>query len=108
MAQLKHSLGLGLLSVTLGLVVFPGRAQDQTVPGAGNATAVALSNKSPMAQSAKEFLLKNIKKIDDASVKAITLDAIANPTTSLAHPPGIQESAKNTILQQLIPAALLA
>ncbi len=45
MTQLKNTLGLGLLSVTLGLVVFPARAQDQTVPGAGNATAVALSNK---------------------------------------------------------------
>src|SRR5260370_11741288 len=107
MAQLKHSLGLGLLSVTLGLVVFPGRAQDQTVPGAGNATAVALSNKSPMVQSAKEFLLKNIKKIDDASVKAITLDAIANPTTCVAHQAGLQQSDKNTILQHLIAAAPL-
>jgi hypothetical protein len=49
MTQLKDTLGLGLLSVTLGLAaVLPARAQDQTVPGAGNATAIALSNKSPM------------------------------------------------------------
>ncbi len=70
MIQLKHTLCLGLLSVTLGLAVLPVRAQDQTVPGAGNATAIALSNKSPMVQSAKEFLLKNIKRIDDASARA--------------------------------------
>ncbi len=48
MTQLRNTLGLGLLSVTLGLAVLPARAQDQTVPGAGNATAVTLSNKSPM------------------------------------------------------------
>jgi hypothetical protein len=107
MTQLKHTLGLGLLSVTLGLVVFPARAQDQTAPGAGNATAVALSNQSPMVQSAKEFLLKNIRRIDDAGVRAITLDAIANPTTCVAHRAGLQESDKNTILQELIAAGLV-
>jgi len=104
MTRLKNTLGLGLLSVTLGLVVFPARAQDQTVPGAGNATAVALSNQSPMVQSAKELLLKNIKKIDDASVRAITLDAIANPTTCVAHRAGLKETDKDAILQKLIAA----
>ena len=107
MTQLKDTLGLGLLSVTLGLVVFPAHAQDQTVPGAGNATAVALSNKSPMVQSAKELLLKNIKKIDDASVRAITLDAIANPTTCVAHRAGLKEIDKDAILQKLIAAGLV-
>src|SRR6266851_782370 len=108
MTQLKDTLGLGLLSVTLGLAaVLPARAQDQTVPGAGNATAIALSNKSPMVQSAKEFLLKNIKRIDDASVRAITLDAIANPTTCVAHRAGLKESDKNAILQNLITAGLV-
>src|SRR5712692_9898501 len=107
MIQLKHTLCLGLLSVTLGLAVLPVRAQEQTVPGAGNATAIALSNKSPMVQSAKEFLLKNIKRIDDASARAITLDAIANPTTCVAHRTGLQESDKNTRLQDLIAAGLV-
>src|SRR6266568_723585 len=107
MTQLKDTLGLGLLSVALGLAVLPARAQDQTVPGAGNATAIALSNKSPMVQSAKEFLLRNIKRIDDASVRAITLDAIANPTTCVAHRAGLKENDKNAILQNLITARLV-
>jgi len=107
MTQLKHTLGLGLLSVTLGLVVFPAHAQDQTVPGSGNATAVALSNESPMVQSAKEFLLKNIKRIDDASIRTITLDAIANPTTCVAHRAGLKDSQKDAILQQLTAAGLV-
>jgi hypothetical protein len=107
MNQLSHTLGLGLLSVTFGLAVFPARAQDQTVPGAGNATAVALSNKSPMVQSAKEFLLKNIKKIDDASVRAATLDVIANPTTCVAHRAGLKEIDKDAILQELLAAGLV-
>src|SRR5467141_834181 len=107
MTQLGNTLGLGLLSVTLGLAVLPARAQDQTVPGAGNATAITLSNKSPMVQSAKQFLLHNINRIDDASVRAITLDAIANPTTCVAHRANLTQSDKNAILQALIAAGLV-
>src|SRR6266581_834781 len=107
MIQLKHTLCLGLLSVTLGLAVLPARAQNQTVPGAGNATAITLSSKSPMVQSAREFLLNNIKRIDDASVRAITLDAIANPSTCVAHRASLKASDKNAILQALIAAGLV-
>src|SRR5260370_36698218 len=107
MTQLRHTLGLGLLSVSLGLAVLPARAHDQTVPGPGNATAVSLSNKSPMVQSAREFLLKKIKRIDDASVRAITLDAIANPTTCVAHRAGLKDSQKDAILEQLMAAGLV-
>src|SRR5216683_1288068 len=107
MTQLRNTLGLGLLSVTLGLAVLPARAQDQTVPGAGNATAVTLSNKSPMVQSAKQFLLNNINRIDDASVRAITLDAIGNPTTCVAHRASLKQTDKDAILQALIAAGLL-
>src|SRR5713101_3869475 len=107
MTQLKHTLSLGLLSVTLGLAVLPARAQDQTVPGPGNAAAIALSNKSPMVQSAREYLLKNIKRIDDASVRAITLDAIANPATCVTHRARLKDNQKDTILQELIAAGLV-
>jgi len=95
------------LSVTLGQAAQPARAADQTAPGAGNATAIALSSKSPMVQSAKEFLLERIKKIDNPTTRAITLDAIANPTTCVAHRAGLTESQKDTILQELVAAGLV-
>ena len=107
MSQLRNTLCLGLLSVTLGLAAQPARAADQTVPGAGNATAIALSSKSPMVQSAKEFLLERIKKIDNATTRASTLDAIANPTTCVAHRAGLTESQKDAILQELVAAGLV-
>src|SRR2546422_7833872 len=107
MSQLRNTLCLGLLSVTLGLAAQPARAADQTVPGAGNATAIALSSKSPMVQSAKEFLLERIKKIDNATTRASTLDAIANPTTCVAHRAGLTESQKDAILQELTAAGLV-
>src|SRR5437667_12300663 len=107
MSQLRNTLCLGLLSVTLGLAAQPAREADQTVPGAGNATAIALSSKSPMVQSAKEFLLERIKKIDNATTRASTLDAIANPTTCVAHRAGLTESQKDAILQELTAAGLV-
>ena len=107
MTQLKHILCLGLASVTLGQAAQPARAADQTVPGPGNATAITLSSKSPMVQSAKEFLLERIKKIDNPTTRASTLDAIANPTTCVAHRAGLTESQKDTILQELVAAGLV-
>src|SRR3989442_3496830 len=107
MSQLRNTLCLGLLSVTLGLAAQLARATDQTVPGAGSATAIALSSKSPMVQSAKEFLWERIKKIDNATTRAITLDAIANPTTCVTHRAYLTESQKHAILQELIAAGLV-
>jgi hypothetical protein len=108
MTKLKYSLYLGLLTVTLtGLLGQPAWGADQTVPGAGNAAAVTLSNKSPMVQSAKEFLLGRINLIGDFNIRAITFDAIANPSTCVAHRAGLQDADKGAILQALITAGLV-
>lgn len=107
MTPLKHMFCLGLMSMTLGLVPQPAPAADQTVPGAGNAAAMALSSKSPMVQSAKEFLLGRINLIDNSAIRAITLDAIANPTTCATHRAGLKDSDKDAILQTLIAAGLV-
>jgi hypothetical protein len=72
MTQLKHTLCLGLVSTFFGLAQQPAPTVDQTVPGAGNAAAIAMSSKSPMVQSAKEFLLGRINQIDNATIRAIT------------------------------------
>lgn len=106
MTKRRQTLWLGLLSMTLGFVAQPVRA-DQTVPGAGNATAIALSEKSPMVQSAKVFLLGQINNIRDATIRASTLDAIGNPQTCVTHRAGLTASDKQTIVQQLIVAGLV-
>ncbi len=107
MSRLKLTLYLGLLTMTLGMAGQPARGADQTVPGAGNATAMTLSSKSPMVQSAKDFLLGRINSIDNATIKTITLDAIANPTTCVNHRAGVKDSEKDTILQALVAAGLV-
>ncbi len=107
MTQLKHAHYVGLLSVILGLAAQTAGAVDQTVPGAGNATAMDLANKSPMVQSAKLFLLTQINNIGSATIKAATLDAVGNPQTCVTHRTGLTASGKQTILAQLIAAGLV-
>lgn len=106
MTKRRQHIWLGLLSMSLGFVAQPVRA-DQTVPGAGNATAIALSDKSPMVQSAKAFLLGQINNIGNATIRVVTLDAIGNPQTCVTHRAGLTASDKQTIVQQLIAAGLV-
>ncbi|HEY6943974.1 MAG TPA: hypothetical protein VI431_02455 [Candidatus Acidoferrum sp.] len=107
MTKLKYSLYSGLLTLILTLPGQPALGADQTVPGAGNAAAVTLSSKSPMVQSAKEFLVGRINSIGNSSIRAITLDAIANPTTCVAHRAGLQDADKAAIVQRLIAVGLV-
>jgi len=82
-------------------------AQDQTVPGVGNQDAVKLSSKSPLVQSAFEFLISQAARIDDAELRKQTLDAITNPGTCVQHRAGLTDADKNQILQSLITAGLV-
>jgi hypothetical protein len=99
MTKLKYSLYLAVLTMTLSLPGQPAQGADQTVPGAGNGAAVTLSNKSPMVQSAKEFLVARINLINNSTVRAITLDAIANASTCVAHRGSLKDADKAAILQ---------
>src|SRR5438034_1374992 len=107
MTKLKYSLYLAVLTMTLSLPGQPAQGADQTVPGAGNDAAVTLSNKSPMVQSAKEFLVAHLNSIDNSSIRVITLDAIANPSTCVAHRGGVKDVDKSAILHALIAAGLV-
>jgi hypothetical protein len=107
MTKVKYSLYLAVLTLTLSLPGQPAQGADQTVPGAGNAAAVTLSNKSPMVQSAKQFLVARINSIDDSRIRAITFDAITNPATCVAHRGSLKDADKGAILQALVVAGLV-
>ncbi|HKW63663.1 MAG TPA: hypothetical protein VJN89_14025 [Candidatus Acidoferrum sp.] len=107
MKKLKYVLYFGLLTLIANIPGQPALGADQTVPGAGNAAAVTLSSKSPMVQSAKEFLVGRINSIGNSGIRAITLDAVANPATCVAHRAGLQDADKSAILQALVAAGLV-
>src|SRR5437879_13104560 len=60
-----------------------------------------------MVQSAKEFLVAHLNSIDNFSIRVITLDAIANPSTCVAHRGGVKDVDKSAILHALIAAGLV-
>ena len=57
----------------------PASAADQTQVGAGNLLAQQIGNASPLVQSAVELLEQNARRIQDADLRAMTLDSFLNP-----------------------------
>src|SRR5579883_25512 len=96
--------GLGF-SLLLGLSVFlstpPALSADQTVPGAGNALATSLSQKSPLVQSATRLIIEQVEQLHNAKLRAETLDAVSNPATCIQHRAGVDDKVKAAIVQTL-------
>jgi hypothetical protein len=83
-------------------------AADQTQPGAGNTAAAQLAQQSPLVQSAMEFLIQQAVQIQDAKLRAATLDILTNPHSCAHHRIGLgSESAKTAIVQQLLAEGLI-
>ncbi len=97
-----------LLSVTIALVTLPALAADQTIPGAGNNAAVALSNQSPLAQSAFKALIKQTKGIQDQPLRQATNDILTNSTSCVTFRANLTDTDKTNIIQQLTTAGLVS
>src|SRR5215475_3374102 len=92
----------------LCLLATGARAADQTIPGAGNAAAAALSGQSPMVQSAFDALITHVHEIRDAHLRATTLDAITNRWTCVAHRANVNAATKAAIVAQLLSEGLVS
>ena len=77
------------------------RAADQTQPGAGNTAAATLASRSPLVQGAYQFLQRQVNRIQDATIRNRTYDAIVNASTCIQSRAGLSEDQKSTILQVL-------
>ncbi|MET0226095.1 MAG: hypothetical protein ABW187_06620 [Dokdonella sp.] len=83
-------------------------ADDQTQPGAGNANAVRLADRSPLVRSANQFLIGQAQKIRQASVRNQTLDILTNTHSCAKHRAGLAtDSAKDAVIAQLTVAGLV-
>ena len=80
MKMLRAVLCAGII-IAGGVTFFAAAAagDDQTKPAVGNAAAIALAKKSPMVQSAYQFLLEQGERIQDAQLRKETLDALGDP-----------------------------
>jgi len=78
---------------------------DQTKPGGGNAAAIALAKKSPIVQSAYQFLLSQAARIQDATLRKQTLDALGDPC--IRHRANLSEAQKDSIVATLVSQGLV-
>jgi hypothetical protein len=100
----KNILGSMVLAA---IVAAPVMADDQTVPGAGNADAAALAKTSPMVHSAYHFLLTQAQRIKDDKLRKETLDGLGNPNTCIQHRKNLTDAQKNAIVATLIAQGLV-
>ena len=77
------------------------KAADQSQIGAGNARAQQIGSGSPLVQSAVDLLEQNAKRIDDAQLRAVTLDSFLNPNTCIRHRANVTDAIKNQIIASL-------
>jgi hypothetical protein len=82
-------------------VCSPVYAVDQTIPGAGNAAAMALADRSPLVKSALARIEGQISTISDAGLRAATHDALFNSDTCVTHRARLTETDKKAILAEL-------
>jgi hypothetical protein len=82
-------------------------AVDQTIPGAGNATAMALVGRSPLVKSALDRIEGQISTITDAGLRAATQDGLFNPDTCVVHRARLTEADKQAIVAELLQQGLL-
>jgi len=77
-------------------------ADDQTQIGAGNARAQQIAAASPLIQSAVELLTSNARQIENAQLRAATLDSFLNPNTCIRHRAHVTDAVKTQILNALV------
>ena len=96
----------GLAAVVLSIAV-PFAAAQQIQPGAGNAKAITLAQKSHEVQSAYNFLIDQAHHLKNGHLRNQTLDALTNPRTCVTHRAGVDAAKKDALLQQLVTAGLI-
>src|SRR5262249_38849075 len=89
------------------LTTLPALAADQTVPGAGNADAIATARASGRVRDADEFLVDQAGHIQHRQLRRETLDILTSRVVCAHHRQGLDDAGKDAIVQQLTAAGLV-
>ena len=97
------------IALLLNASLLAGRAHavDQTVPGAGNEAAARLAASSPLVRSARQFVSRQIGRIDDFKLQSTIRDLVENPRTCVRHRAGETAASKQAVIDKLTAAALV-
>jgi hypothetical protein len=93
--------------IPLGLASSLILAADQTKVGAGNFTAEQIGHASPLVNSAYQTLVSKVREISAKQLRTISLDAITNPKTCIAHRADLTEADKDAIIGRLTSEGLV-
>lgn len=106
--QIQFAAKCAMWTVAVVAGTFPVRAQTtQIQPGAGNAQAILTAQRSPLVQSAYEFLVGQTFGLSADNLRVQTFDAIANPRTCVLHRANLKLTDKQAILSELLSQGLL-
>jgi hypothetical protein len=103
--KLRPYFAVGFMS--LAMATLPAWAQNQTATGQGNENATALSKRSPIVQSAFQYLIAQAATIRDQKLQKETLDVITNPEMCVQQRIGVTGAKQKAIVQQMIAQGLV-
>src|SRR5215469_7306666 len=95
------------IACAIMLTAISADAADQTQVGAGNVRAEQIGPASPLVRSAAELLEDNAQRIEDAQLRAATLDSFLNPHTCIRHRAHVTDAVKNQIIATLVAQGLV-
>jgi hypothetical protein len=98
----------GVVLLLACVTASPARAADQAVPGAANALAVNVADRSPLVRQSLQYLRDQAQAIRDPALRRETLDATTNDDTCIRHRAGLSAAAKQAILDRLLAEGLYA
>jgi hypothetical protein len=98
-------IGAGIILSSGTLCINGASGDDQTKPGAGNRAAIALAKKSPIVESAYQFLLSQAQQIEDATLRKETLEALGDPC--IRHRAHLTDAQKDAIIATLTAQGLV-
>lgn len=107
--QLTHRLLVTLPALMASVLAAApsARADDQTVPGAGNADAIKLAAGSPLVRTGRRLLSQRVDKIRNLALHAATQQALEDPAYCIAHRADLTAADKDAIVAALLAAGLL-
>src|SRR5450631_162347 len=104
----KLAVRLAILSLASGSPTSVAFAVDQTVPGAGNASAAQLASSSALVQSARQFIAHRITKIGDRTLAKNVHELVEDRQVCVRHRAAESTASKQSIVDKLAAAGLYA
>ena len=104
----RLAIKLAIVSLASGSLPSVASAVDQSVPGAGNASAAQLASSSALVQSARQFIAHRITKIGDRTLAKNVHELVEDRQVCIRHRAAESAASKQSTVDKLAAAGLYA